>query len=159
MSVWRLTPVSPKDTVSFKRSYIGDPLVLWCACFPDIFTFSPERKETGSLGATESEVWIGNFSVKAWKTTEHKPHKIWRSLTFCKISGKQAHPSDHVAVNRLSALREHGLHILGRWTAFNFGYHPCSASMTFSRDLSMGLMHINESGVNMTPWNFVYCVV
>ena len=40
--------------------------------------FSSERKETGSLGVTES------FSVKAWKTTEHKVHKIWRSLKFCK---------------------------------------------------------------------------
>ena len=58
--------------------------------------FSPERKETGSLGTTESEVWIGNFNVKAWKTTEHKLHKIWRSLKFCKISGKRAHPRVHV---------------------------------------------------------------
>ena len=27
--------------------------------------FSPERKETGSLDATVSQVWIGNFNVKA----------------------------------------------------------------------------------------------
>ena len=36
--------------------------------------FSPELAE--SLGATEIEVWICNFNVKAWKTTEHKLHKI-----------------------------------------------------------------------------------
>ena len=54
--------------------------------------FSRELKETGSSGATESEVWIGNFNVKAWKTTEHKLHKIWFSLKFCKNSGKRAHP-------------------------------------------------------------------
>ena len=33
-------------------------------------------KETGSLGDTESEVWIDNFKVKVRKTTEHKLHKI-----------------------------------------------------------------------------------
>ena len=60
--------------------------------FLKILHFSPERKETGGLGATESEVWIGNFNVKAWKTTEHKLHKIWHSLKFCKNSGKRAHP-------------------------------------------------------------------
>ena len=31
--------------------------------------FSRERSETGSLGGTKSEVWIGIFNVKAWKTT------------------------------------------------------------------------------------------
>ena len=54
--------------------------------------FSPERKETRCLGTTETEVWVGNFNVKARKTIEHKLHKIWHSLKFCKISGKQAHP-------------------------------------------------------------------
>ena len=54
--------------------------------------FSPECTQTWSLGATEGEVWIGNFSVKAWKTTKYKLHKIWHSLKFCKNSGKQAHP-------------------------------------------------------------------
>ena len=44
--------------------------------------FSPERAQTWSLGATESEVWIGNLNVKAWKSTKHKLHKIWRSLKF-----------------------------------------------------------------------------
>ena len=74
-----------------------------CACFPKTFTFFTfftwtytnlefrcHRK--WSLGATESEVLIGNLNVKARKTTTHKLHKIWRSLKFCKISGKQAHP-------------------------------------------------------------------
>ena len=53
--------------------------------------FSPESAETWSLGAAESEVWIGCFSVKAWKTTEHKLHKIWPSLKFCKNSLKNEH--------------------------------------------------------------------
>ena len=48
--------------------------------------------KTGSLGATESEVWIGNFNVKAWKTTEHKLHEICRSLKIWQNNGKQAHP-------------------------------------------------------------------
>ena len=39
--------------------------------------FSCELKETVSLAATESEVWIGNFNEKAWKTTKHKLHKVW----------------------------------------------------------------------------------
>ena len=54
--------------------------------------FSPECAENWSTGATESEVWIGNFNVKAWKTTEYKLHKIWCSLKFFKISGKWAQP-------------------------------------------------------------------
>ena len=60
--------------------------------FPKFGHFSCERKETGSLGTTESEVWIRNFNVKAWKTTEHNLHKIWRSVKFCKKSAKRAHP-------------------------------------------------------------------
>ena len=54
--------------------------------------FSHECKQTGSLGATESEVWIGNFYAKASKTAEHKLHKMWPSLKFSKNSGKRAHP-------------------------------------------------------------------
>ena len=49
---------------------------LGCACFLNIWHFSPEHTQTWSLGATESEVWIGNFNVKAGKTTWHKLHKI-----------------------------------------------------------------------------------
>ena len=41
----------------------------------------------------KSEVRTGNLHVKAWKTTEHRLHKIWRSLKSSKISGKQAHPA------------------------------------------------------------------
>ena len=40
------------------------------------------------------KVWIGNLNLKARKTTKHKLHKIWRSLYFCKNSGKQAPPED-----------------------------------------------------------------
>ena len=65
---------------------------LGCTRFLKFGHFSCELKETGSSGATESEVWIGDFNVKARKTIEHKLHKIWRSLKFCKISGKRAHP-------------------------------------------------------------------
>ena len=65
---------------------------LGCTHFLKFGHFSSERKETESSGATESEVWIGDFNVKARKTIEHKLHKIWRSLKFCKISGKRAHP-------------------------------------------------------------------
>ena len=53
--------------------------------------FSPERTQTWSLGATESEVWIGNLNVKAWKTTKHKLHKSWRSLKFCKKIQENEH--------------------------------------------------------------------
>ena len=44
--------------------------------------FSSELTKTGSSSATECIVWIGNYNVKAWKTTGHKLHKIWRSLKF-----------------------------------------------------------------------------
>ena len=54
--------------------------------------FSSELTKTGSSGATECGVWIGNCNVKVWKCTQHKLHKIWRSLEFCGNSGKRAHP-------------------------------------------------------------------
>ena len=54
--------------------------------------FSSELTKTWSSGATECRVWIGNCNVKVWKSTEHKLHKIWRSLKFCVNSGKRAHP-------------------------------------------------------------------
>ena len=56
--------------------------------------FSPERKVTGSLGATESEVWIGNLNVNARKATKHKLHKIWLSLKFCKIQENEHIPEE-----------------------------------------------------------------
>ena len=37
-------------------------------------------QKLGSSGVTECEVWIGN--CKVWKSTEHKLHKIWRSVKF-----------------------------------------------------------------------------
>ena len=59
---------------------------------PNFPHLSAECTETGSANITQSRVWIGNFNVKAWKTTKHKLHKIWRSLSFCTKSRKQAHP-------------------------------------------------------------------
>ena len=56
----------------------------------DIFHVNSKKLE--SSGATECEVGIGNLNVQAWKTTEHKLQEIWRSLKFCKNSGKRAHP-------------------------------------------------------------------
>ena len=60
--------------------------------FLNFWHFSPERTQTWSLGATECEVWIGNFNVKAWITTKHKLHKIWCTLKFCKKSVERAFP-------------------------------------------------------------------
>ena len=48
---------------------------MGCARFLKFGHFLREFNETGGSGATESEVWIGNFNVKARKTTEHKLHK------------------------------------------------------------------------------------
>ena len=56
--------------------------------FPKFGNFSCELKETESSSITEFEVGMGNFSVKARKSTEHKLHKIWRSLKFCTNSRK-----------------------------------------------------------------------
>ena len=50
-----------------------------CARFAEILS---ELTKTWSSGATECGVWIGNCNVKVWKSTEHKLHKIWRSLKF-----------------------------------------------------------------------------
>ena len=75
---------------SKRYGILKDVLVL--LNFPHL---SSERAEIGSLGAGESEVWIGNLNVKARKTTEHKLHKIWRSLKFCKILGKWEHPWEY----------------------------------------------------------------
>ena len=66
--------------------------ILGVLVFLNFGHFSCELKETVISGATKSEIWIGNFNVKARKTTKHKLHKIWRSLKFYKISRKQAHP-------------------------------------------------------------------
>ena len=66
---------------------------------------SPELKGTGSSWATESEVWIGNLNVKARKSTKHKLHKIWCSLTFCVISGKQTHLWDMLRGGSCSGVR------------------------------------------------------
>ena len=121
---WRWRLGWPGPLTKCMLSCDGSVIVSWSF---DIFL--PERTETWSLGATESESWIGNFNVKAWKptqecdcfpeyltffswtytnlefrrhrkwignfnwkTTKHKLHKIWRSLKFCKNSGKQAQP-------------------------------------------------------------------
>ena len=70
-----------------KRAHPRDVLV-----FLKFGHFSCELNETGSSGGAESEVSIGNLNVKARKTTKHILHKIWRSLKFCKISGKRATP-------------------------------------------------------------------
>ena len=59
------------DTSNADNSTWDDLLVL--LNFPH---FSPESAQTGSLGATESKVWIGNFNEKARKITEHILHKI-----------------------------------------------------------------------------------
>ena len=85
---WLVDSTSAQDVV--KNSEAASPSKdQGCARFPE---FSAERKEIGSLSATESEVWIGKFNVREWKTTEQKFLKIWRSLAFCKNSGKRAHP-------------------------------------------------------------------
>ena len=60
--------------------------------------FSSELTKTWSSGATECDVWIGKCNVKVWKSTEHKLHKIWRSLKFCVNSRKRAHPRDVVVL-------------------------------------------------------------
>ena len=60
--------------------------------FLNVCQFSAECKETWTSGATESGVWIGNFNVKTWKTVEHKPYKIWRSLNFAKFEENEHTP-------------------------------------------------------------------
>ena len=87
VKAWKTTKFKLKKTSSWFR--IGPSGVLLLLKFSH---FSPERAETGSLDTTESEVWIGSFYVKAWETTEHKLHKIWRLLKFCTNSAKRAHP-------------------------------------------------------------------
>ena len=52
---------------------------LGCARFAENLS---ELTKTWSSGATECGVWIGNCNVKVWKSTEHKLHKIWRSVQF-----------------------------------------------------------------------------
>ena len=47
-----------------------------------LLKFWVNSQKLGSSGATECRVWIGNCNVKVWKSTEHKLHKIWRSVKF-----------------------------------------------------------------------------
>ena len=84
-----------KGIMQLNYSALGFRGVLVFLNFP---YFSPERKQTGSFGTTQSEVWIGNFNVKAWKPIENKLNKIWRSLKFCKNSGKWAQPRHFYAM-------------------------------------------------------------
>ena len=65
--------------------------------FPGMCSFSWSfhifHLNTNKLGVyAPQKVWIGDFNVKAWKTTEFILHKTWRSLKFCKLSAKRAHP-------------------------------------------------------------------
>ena len=41
----------------------------------------------GELTKTEFGVWIGNYNVKLWKSTEHKLLNIWRSVKFYETWG------------------------------------------------------------------------
>ena len=68
-----------------------------------VSTFSPERAEQGSLAATENEVWIGNFNVKARKTTEHILHKTWHSLKFSKKFRKTREAPNRPMLNWLKS--------------------------------------------------------
>ena len=54
--------------------------------------FSPERKETGSLSATESEFWIGDFNVKAWKLPSTNSTKSGAHYNFAKIQENKHTP-------------------------------------------------------------------
>ena len=72
---------------------LNSHMYLWgVLVFPKFGQFSSELTKTWSSGATKCGVWIGNCNVKVWKSTEHKLHKIWRSLKFCVNSIKRAHP-------------------------------------------------------------------
>ena len=53
--------------------------VQGCARFAEI---ASELTKTWSSNATEFWVWIGNYNVKVWKSTEDKLHNIWRSVKF-----------------------------------------------------------------------------
>ena len=63
-----------------------------CSFCRNFDSFQVNSQKLGSSGATECRVWIGNCDLKVWKSTEHKLHKIWRSLKFCTNLGKRAHP-------------------------------------------------------------------
>ena len=89
---WKMYFFRPAISFTLRNFIVSAYLASVVFVFLKFWHFSPERKETGSLGATGSEVWIGNFNVKAWKTTKHKLHKIWRSLKFCKNSGNKHNP-------------------------------------------------------------------
>ena len=54
------------------------------------------------LNVQKSEVWIGIFNVKAWKTTKHKLHKIWRSLKFFQKFQENEHtPAQMIGTTNL----------------------------------------------------------
>ena len=89
-------------------------LVSW-----NLDIFHVNSKETESWGATEIKVWIGNFNVKVWKTTEHKVHKIWHSLKFCKISGKWTHPWGVLVLLKFYWAPDIVKFVLGRFSHFN----------------------------------------
>ena len=72
----------------FTMSYQGPGMCLF-SWIVSIFSWTQRNWE---FSTTWSEVWIGNFNVKAWKPTEHKLHKIWRSLNFAKFQENEHTP-------------------------------------------------------------------
>ena len=63
-----------------------------CSFCWNLDSFLLNWQKLGSSGMTQCGVWIGNCNLKLWKYIEDKLQKIWRSLTFCKNWGNQAHP-------------------------------------------------------------------
>ena len=62
-----------------------------CLCITNLQHCDGDLPETTTNCKLKSS-WNWEFYCERKKTTEHIVHKIWRSLKFCKKSGKRAHP-------------------------------------------------------------------
>ena len=85
--IWRLIAVSPWIPSGFLGQTISlrfvdfnlffDPVVQGCARFPEILTFFMWTQRNREFRCHRK--WSLNREFEAWKTTEHKLDKVWRS--------------------------------------------------------------------------------
>ena len=102
------------------------PTLQGCARFDEIWS---ELTKSWSSGATEFRVWIRNYNVKMWKSTEDKLHNIWNSKYFCQISAKTSTP-------KVACHQHHVIKILWHFDVIfemlNFYQSlPCSKKSTY----------------------------
>ena len=76
-------------TSNLQRLYPGNDI-----CHKTFIMWTPRNSRVEVATGNPWPVDLGNcwWHLVSWMTTQHKLHKIWRSLKFCTNSGIRAHP-------------------------------------------------------------------